>query len=903
MNNATENEEKIMSNENPFPKKYLRPEASSLHWDRIYDSQLKALIKILAILEESIGNLEIVTASNKQKGCQRPIPSWFDLYRENRIALLDGARGTGKTSLMLTLIQSFELKENHFQPPYETRECKCNSGSDSKPEPENPKGNANQACKPKETKTVEEIKKEEENKKEKRKRKADEEYQRKSQIKQKLDQLKHRIIWLEPLDMEPLPGPANLLASVLARIENAVKPYFQTATKSDKHRDPRGILELCPDYLDGLQKLHRLQADVALSWEGNIAQRGAHIDPDAYSSEVNRTENARLVLNRELSDVLNQLAGNIPLACGITDPIFVLPVDDLDLNPVRCLEVLRLLRMVNVPRLFILVLGDLNIIEIVLSLKHSGELISAAGKYSSRISEDEYISIRKQANSVAYNVMRKLLPPGQRIKIEPMQVWDALNYKPLSPNSTSLTALHQLLDKVTISLDAISQGGNPKMSNGKEVKTLWDFLFYPFPYPDGDILEEDLKPCAYRARMVLRVPPRHIADWWSLLQSEENDYSSSYKNENKEKVREAKFLDNLGRLCRSAIGEDTSISHENRQKYRDALRKSKLTNEWELFLGITTIPETGPIEKIPLPLAGDSPAIQRKFHVCCSNGWRLYPEESELFRQIDYFPIVDTYMLKEEIDRFSKGQFSFSEETAAALLLFHDLHALGTREKVSRTKINIYRPIQIWAKTTWQYGKLSESILWPIPEFLSSWGYDIFLRYWDIAIENFMKLPKNDRQIFLVYSWIDSAVTVLLRGDHLLCSEDVIDQNKDSKNWDGVGKKLACRINELCSNISNEENKEDPRKNLIEKWLKLVINLLMPEVSGIEKNYVKCFLDNITPNDFWVKAKIDIEQYRKEIFDNLKKMEMDDDKTITELTEELKEDGDGYLNALLNNGN
>jgi hypothetical protein len=878
-----------MNNNSPLPKKYLRPEASSLHWDRLYGSQLKALIKILAILEESINSLQIINVSNKQKGGQGSIPSWFDVYRENRMALLDGARGTGKTSLMLTLIQSFELKENHFQPSQEMYECKCNAKSKSQSEPDN-------------SETI--------SQKELRERKLAD---RKRKIKDKLDQLKQRIIWLEPLDMEPLPNPANLLASVLARIENSVKPYFQTSAKSDKHRDPCSILELCPDYLGALQKLHRLQADIALAWDGNIAERGANVDPDVYSAEVNRTEYARLTLNRHLSELLNQLAENIPQVSGIKDPIFVLAVDDLDLNPVRCLEVLRLLRMINVPRLFILVLGDLNMIEIVLSLKHSGELISAAGKYSSRISEDEYTSIRKQANSVAYNVMRKLLPPGQRIKIEPMQVWDALNYKPLSPNSTSLMALHQLLDQVKISLDAISQGGKPKMSNGEEVKTLWDFLFYPYPYPNRDIIEDDLHSCVYKARILLGIPPRHIADWWSLLQSEESPYLTCEENESREKEIEKKLLDNLGRLCRSAIGEDISISHENRQKYRDALRKSKLTNEWELLLGVTTIPETGPIEKIPVSLAGEFSVILRKFHLCRSNGWRLYPEESELFRQIDYFPMVDTYMLKEEIERFSKEKYSFSEETASALLLFHDLHALGPKEKVSRNSITIYRPIQIWAKTTWQYGNLSESILWPIPEFLSSWGYDIFLRRWDFAVDQGMHIDENNRHIFFVFAWLDAATSVLIREDMLLCSGEY-DNFKNPKKYII---ELAVRINNLIEiYITKKEQDfnrtlyEDPRKALVEKWLKRVVNLLMPEIGGLmmpetagnEEHYTNDFFSvlksNLEANKFWESAKIEIEQFRKNIFDNLKNMEMDDDKTITRLTEKLKNEGDTYLREL-----
>jgi hypothetical protein len=49
------------------------------------------------------------------------------------------------------------------------------------------------------------------------------------------------------------------------------------------------------------------------------------------------------------------------------NPLFVLPIDDLDLNPTACLAVLNLLRVVSVPRLFTVVLGDLEVAEVVVN--------------------------------------------------------------------------------------------------------------------------------------------------------------------------------------------------------------------------------------------------------------------------------------------------------------------------------------------------------------------------------------------------------------------------------------------------------------------------------------------------------------------------------------------------------
>ena len=89
-----------------------------------------------------------------------------------------------------------------------------------------------------------------------------------------------RVVFLEPIDMARFPGPAaaNLLAQVLARIEDAVQPLVFGATpergEPDARREPRGMLGRCPEGRDPLLLLQRLQTAVATAWEGNLPDRG-----------------------------------------------------------------------------------------------------------------------------------------------------------------------------------------------------------------------------------------------------------------------------------------------------------------------------------------------------------------------------------------------------------------------------------------------------------------------------------------------------------------------------------------------------------------------------------------------------------------------------------------------------
>jgi hypothetical protein len=172
--------------------KHLRSEAGSLHWNRLDDSQFKALIRIMDLLGEAIETLLSPSSPDKRGTQTASLPPWFDEYRDNRMVLLDGSRGTGKTSVMLSLIHCCEIQKSQFDSHWDECKCDCTHRESD---------NSSQRKNDCETSNEERVKK--------------------AELEKKLRRLRGRIIWLEPLDMEPLPGTANLLAAVLARIEDA----------------------------------------------------------------------------------------------------------------------------------------------------------------------------------------------------------------------------------------------------------------------------------------------------------------------------------------------------------------------------------------------------------------------------------------------------------------------------------------------------------------------------------------------------------------------------------------------------------------------------------------------------------------------------------------------------------
>ena len=217
---------------------------------------------------------------------QRDSQSKLTQIRSNQTILLTGDRGMGKTSLMLSLMAAV-TERAEFQASHEDG----------------------------------------------------------VQIKKKIDDnLRGRIVWLETLDMESLPGPTNLLVSILARIENAMgKVSHDSGT-------PQGFLNPNVASEKAQMEFRRLKSEASLAWDGNIRERSAKLDPDIYAHEVMKAEQARLGLNVRLNSVVDDLALRLNWSGSAASPMFVLPVDDFDLNPVRCLELLRLIRAISMLR-------------------------------------------------------------------------------------------------------------------------------------------------------------------------------------------------------------------------------------------------------------------------------------------------------------------------------------------------------------------------------------------------------------------------------------------------------------------------------------------------------------------------------------------------------------------------
>ena len=225
------------------------------------------------------------------------------------------------------------------------------------------------------------------------------------------------IRWLEPIDLEVTGDDGeNLLASVLVRISGALEKRTRGADS-----------EACRDAID---KLDSLANDIGIAWDGNLSTRASSLDPASYSQEVMIAQRARLDINKRFRDALGTLCTEKCFGCT-GETLFVLPIDDFYLKPAVSLELLRLLRMISIPRLFFLIMGELKAMEALFQEKALADWTAVAGpQIFGSLGKQRRQETLSRSREMSRRYFRKLLPVGQRAILDVMSVDEALKYKP-----------------------------------------------------------------------------------------------------------------------------------------------------------------------------------------------------------------------------------------------------------------------------------------------------------------------------------------------------------------------------------------------------------------------------------------------------------------------------------------
>jgi hypothetical protein len=591
-------------------RRYRRPEGNVLTWSALQEPQQRALKELAGLLWDSVEDLD------EGRSAADSVHAWDIRGKTSSCAFLHGDRGSGKTTVAMTLYQA-------------TRDsARLGGGSDD----ETPIG-----------------------------------------VPDEIRKLAGRLVWLEPIDLEPDPPNFHLMAAILTRIEQAVAPLDRHGSAHESSRSsPFPFVGSADDvgrYRDALIELRRLQTRLAYGWDGTKEILGS--DPETAAGNMLFSERTRTVVARDLSRVLGQLSS---AKYSRPERLFILPIEDLDLAPQECLRLLRLLRMLWIPRLFFLLIGDIDAIETQLHLQLSGDVSSLA-----KDAKDGHISIVSQevqsrVDAMASNTLRKLIPPAHVIRIKEMSWTEACRFQPrrgleVKVPSQSKDAFEKtLLDLVQLQMTKAPLGGpeyrrvvtdllgRPKPSQGTKVDGVSESQPNRF-YPSGS--------------RALETTPRRLTDLWFVLKNETEADAPSPRLGWPGGPDQPKLIQMVGRYCRNLIEEDAALSRKAESYALGAIRETH-SGAWILEYPFITVRSRG--EEIVVHT--DTPTTSPR--------WLLQRRViAHRHREWDFVTCDDDRLSGDGQKRgdaarpedASLGEKVLRKDTGGALALYHDLLA------------------------------------------------------------------------------------------------------------------------------------------------------------------------------------------------------------------------------------
>ncbi|RKH74177.1 hypothetical protein D7W81_02480 [Corallococcus aberystwythensis] len=239
-------------------------------------------------------------------------------------------------------------------------------------------------------------------------------------LQPELDALNGSLIPVAVLDLQPIPPSTSLRTWIagrlvaLAQSAEAHQPISKESiakkpiwTPADEHEAP------------WRKAWRKLLNDAAAGWHDLGADR-RKIDPESLAVELEEAELARSSIVTHWRAFVDQVVKAVGEARPSASPNarIIIPIDDADMNPRRCVELLELLRTLWHPRVVFLLTGHSDLFLKTLTLHFLGIFRAQLG--GSATTERERSILEDQeptANDLSLQTYDKVLPPRQRFAL------------------------------------------------------------------------------------------------------------------------------------------------------------------------------------------------------------------------------------------------------------------------------------------------------------------------------------------------------------------------------------------------------------------------------------------------------------------------------------------------------
>jgi hypothetical protein len=645
------------------------------------------------------------------------------------------------------------------------------------------------------------------------------------------------IQWLKPLDLELLPDESNLLAAILVRLEDVFKQVTP-----DKSQGTHEYLLYPKNDKSPLDRFNKLMNDVSLGWDSQLMSRRAS-DPDSYSQELRRTEQARFNI-RNFNTILTDLADLYKTQSKHNKtPLFILPVDDADLNPTRYAELFKLIRMLPARNLFFVISGNYDNFKDLFEFGFLADFQKLTQGFEAN-KDYPHKRVMALASQLGYAARRKNLPGGiHRIQVQPFTRWEAANFAPHAllgfESEKSKWTLKKLLCKIKL-----PEPGEPQYRDYlAPAKNLWEVITLSQEYEEEGKETEHSSTYWPQTADIIAGPPRAVFDLWlDLFQiyeryyPERSEHYTPSPDESSEKLNAIiSFVEHAYQEC---IDAEASIPYEVKEILK-GLFKFKGGRAFH-----SRVEQRVRVEQIGLP---------RVFE---------YPSLSEFSRPTD----MPNHMEQFKVCKLAKVALAVSyEENGASqtyyvddfragwAFLLNDLMLLKPGNAFSRLDLSLV--CKGLMNSTANADNEVPILYWPTPDWLSCYDLFFFTQSWNRYVDEMLKSEANVSISKISKEWVMLSIqTALYKSTHFkhtLTSEKKI-------------------VFDFINLLAQKKTSLSPHKKRLSKRILLCSNGLFDDIFGLESKMNPIF--NLTPKNTLIKRNMEklskiIDENRDEILE------------------------------------
>ncbi|WP_147439255.1 hypothetical protein [Corallococcus sp. CA049B] len=339
-------------------------------WARLTDDQRKVARSIHAWLVDYLSESPEPGPSGNES-----LLGWsLDQGRHSNVLLIDGGRGSGKTSVMLSML---DLWKKLFE---ESPDLASSDWNDLQPE---------------------------------------------------LKKINGCLIPVAVLDLQPIPPSTSLRTWIAGRLVTLAQSAeaHQNVTKESIAK--KALWTPASEHEAPWRRAWRkLLNDAAAGWHDSGMDRGK-IDPESLAVELEEAELARSSIVTHWRAFVDEVVNAVSEARPHTRPNarIVIPIDDADMNPRRCVELLELLRTLWHPRVVFLLTGHSDLFLKTLTLHFLGVFRAQLGGSSTTDLERSILEDREPtANDLALQTYDKVLPARQRFALNTLLPAERLRF-------------------------------------------------------------------------------------------------------------------------------------------------------------------------------------------------------------------------------------------------------------------------------------------------------------------------------------------------------------------------------------------------------------------------------------------------------------------------------------------